>query len=111
MARGYAEPLALRPVPAEELDPRLRARLEPLDPRLAPAVAQEEPARRPGITIPGRFAGALTAGALAALALDRLDGLTGGELLSTGQTPLAIAGAVTLAVFALPRLAWLTAAA
>src|SRR5215211_6305371 len=39
MARGYAEPRAPRPVPAEELDPRLRARLQPLDPRLAPAVA------------------------------------------------------------------------
>jgi hypothetical protein len=44
-------------------------------------------------------------GALTLVALDRLDGLAGGELLSTGQTPVAIAGAVALALFVFPRLA------
>jgi eukaryotic-like serine/threonine-protein kinase len=99
---------ALRP----DLDPRLRARLEPLDPRLAPPTAiQEEPAPRRGITLPGRAVGAVAGGALTLVALDRLDGLAGGELLSTGQTPVAIAGAVALALFVFPRLAWLAAAA
>jgi hypothetical protein len=99
-------------VTPEHLDPRLVRRLEPLDRRFAPpgtAVQEEEPPRR-GITLPGRAVGALTAGALSWLALDRLDGVAGGELLSVGQTPLAIVAAVALAVFALPRLAWLTAA-
>jgi eukaryotic-like serine/threonine-protein kinase len=99
---------ALRP----DLDPRLRARLEPLDPRLAPPTAiQEEPAPRRGITLPGRAVGAVAGGALTLVAVDRLDGLAGGELLSTGQTPVAIAGAVALALFVFPRLAWLAAAA
>jgi hypothetical protein len=110
MARDRALPPA---APAAELDPRLRTRLQALDPQLAgPAAVSEEqlPARR-GITLPGRAVGALAAGGLAAVALGRLDGVAGGALLSTGQTPLAIVVAVALGVFALPRLAWLTAAA
>jgi hypothetical protein len=101
--------------PAPELDPRLRARLEPVDPRLAEPAAvpgqQDEAPPRRGTSLPGRAVGAVAAAALTALALGRLDRLAGGELLSTGQTPLAIVAAVGLAVFALPRLAWLTAAA
>ena len=101
-----------RGAPRPDLDPRLRARLEPLDPRLAaPTALQDEPAPRRGITLPGRAVGAVAGGALTLLMLDRLDGLAGGELLSTGQTPVAIAGAVAVALFVFPRLAWLAAAA
>jgi eukaryotic-like serine/threonine-protein kinase len=107
MARERTRPAP----PPPDLDPRLRARLEPLDPRLAPPPAAEPEPRGPGITIPGRLAGAVSGAALAWLALDRLDGLAGGELLSPGSTPIAIVVAVAAAVFALPRLAWLTAVA
>ena len=101
-----------RGAPRPDLDPRLRARLEPLDPRLAaPTALQDEPAPRRGITLPGRAVGAVAGGVLTLLMLDRLDGLAGGELLSTGQTPVAIAGAVAVALFVFPRLAWLAAAA
>jgi hypothetical protein len=104
-----------RGAPRSDLDPRLRARLEPLVPRLAepvvPTAVQDEPAARRGITLPGRTVGALAGGGLTILALDRLDGLAGGELLSPGKTPVAIAGAVALALFAFPRLAWLAATA
>jgi hypothetical protein len=111
MAREHARPAAPPP-----LDPRLRERLEPLDPRLAPGAWEPVPAgeeeRRPGrITLPGRIVGAAAAGAVSMLALERLDGVAGGELLSPGNTPAAIAIAVALSVFALPRLAWLAAAA
>jgi eukaryotic-like serine/threonine-protein kinase len=110
MARDRAVPAV---EPAADLDPRLRTRLQALDPRLAqPAAVPEEelPARR-GITLPGRAVGALAAAGLTAVALGRLDALAGGGLLSPGRTPLAIVVAVGLGVFALPRLAWLTAAA
>jgi hypothetical protein len=102
-----------RPAAAGTLDPRLRERLEPLDPRLAhePPPLPDEPAGRGRITLPGRIVGALAGGGLATLALERLDGLVGGDLLSTGGTPLTIAVVVVLAIFALPRLAWLTAGA
>jgi hypothetical protein len=111
MARDHMETRVGGAAPPSDLDPRLVRQLEPLDPRFAPPATQDEPAPRRGITLPGRVVGALTAGGLAWLALDRLDGVAGGELLSSGQTPLAIVAAVALAVFALPRLAWLTAAA
>jgi hypothetical protein len=105
-----------RPAAPPQLDPRLRERLEPLDPRFAPAgpgpVLAEDEEPRPGrITLPGRIVGAVAAGAVSMLAVERLDGVAGGELLAPGNTPAAIAVAVAVGVFALPRLAWLAAAA